>query len=88
METQHRIAWDRVMRVSHLYAGLFLVPWMTVYALSAFLLNHSTWFANLAPKWVVVRQVRIPMKADTCSNRYRTPFRGCRTVVGAKRRAE
>ena len=44
------------MRVSHLYTGLFLVPWMTVYALSAFFLNHSTWFADLAPKWVVVRQ--------------------------------
>jgi serpin B len=32
--------------------------------------------------------VRIPMKADTCSNPYRTPFRACRTVVGAKRRSE
>jgi len=28
------------------------------------------------------------MKADTHSNPYRTPFRGCRTVVGAKRRSE
>ncbi len=32
--------------------------------------------------------LRIPMKADTCSNPYRTPFRACRTVVGAKRRSE
>jgi hypothetical protein len=32
--------------------------------------------------------MRIPMKADTCSNPYRTPFRACRTVVGAKRRSE
>jgi radical SAM protein with 4Fe4S-binding SPASM domain len=31
--------------------------------------------------------VRIPMKADTCSNPYRTPFRACRTVVGAERRS-
>ena len=30
---------------------------------------------------------RIPMKADTCSNPCRTPFRSCRTVVGAKRRS-
>jgi hypothetical protein len=29
--------------------------------------------------------LRIPMKADTCSNPCRTPFRSCRTVVGAKR---
>jgi len=33
-------------------------------------------------------ELRIPMKADTCSNPYRTPFRACRTVVGAKRRSE
>src|ERR1017187_9478605 len=32
--------------------------------------------------------LRIPLKADTCSNPYRTPFRACRTVVGAKRRSE
>ena len=31
--------------------------------------------------------VRIPMKADTCSNPCRTPFRSCRTVAGAKRRS-
>jgi len=31
--------------------------------------------------------LRIPMKADTCSNPCRTPFRSCRTVVGAKRRS-
>jgi transposase len=36
----------------------------------------------------VERWLRIPMKADTCSNPYRTPFRACRTVVGAKRRSE
>lgn len=57
METQRRIVWDRVMRISHLYTGLFLVPWMTVYALSAFCLNHSTWFTNLAPKWAAMRPV-------------------------------
>jgi len=33
-------------------------------------------------------RMRIPTKADTCSNPYRTPFRSCRTVVGAKRRSE
>jgi hypothetical protein len=32
--------------------------------------------------------MRIPMKADTYSNSNRTPFRSCRTVVGAKRRSE
>ena len=32
--------------------------------------------------------LRIPMISDTHSNSCRTPFRGCRTVFGAKRRSE
>jgi hypothetical protein len=28
----------------HLYTGLFLVPWMMIYAVSAFCLNHVEWF--------------------------------------------
>jgi len=32
--------------------------------------------------------LRIPMKADTCSDSYRTLIRRYRTVVGAKRRSE
>ena len=35
---------DRFMRAGHLYTGLFLVPWMAVYATSAFCLNHNSWF--------------------------------------------
>ena len=34
---------DRWMRWLHLYTSLFLVPWMTVYAISAFCLNHNEW---------------------------------------------
>ena len=58
MDNQQWTLWDRVMRVSHLYTGLFLVPWMMVYAISAFCLNHYTWFdaLKLTPKWVTVRQ--------------------------------
>lgn len=47
------------MRLAHLYTGLFLTPWMMVYALSGFCLNHASWFADhlkLAPQWVNVRQ--------------------------------
>ncbi len=42
---------DRIMRAGHLYTGLFLVPWMVVYAVSAFFLNHDTWFADSKPVW-------------------------------------
>lgn len=47
---------DWFMRVSHLYTGLFLVPWMTIYAFSAFCLNHRPWFSDVAPKWEKVRE--------------------------------
>jgi len=47
------------MRALHLYTGLFLAPWMMVYAISAFCLNHNEWFTkglNLAPTWETFRQ--------------------------------
>ena len=40
------VRWDRWMRALHLYTGLFLAPWMMVYAISAFCLNHNAWFAK------------------------------------------
>ncbi|MEZ6188121.1 MAG: hypothetical protein R3F62_24320 [Planctomycetota bacterium] len=34
------------LRRLHLYTGLFLVPWVCVYAVSAILFNHGTWFSE------------------------------------------
>ncbi len=52
---------DRIMRWLHLYTGLFLVPWMVVYGISAFCLNHGQWFTRQLniepPRWEVVRKV-------------------------------
>ncbi len=52
---------DRLMRTVHLYTGLFLVPWMVVYAMSAFCLNHHHWLlehlAITPPHWEVLRKV-------------------------------
>ncbi len=52
---------DRVVRWVHLYTGLFLIPWMLVYAASAFCLNHNEWFHKrlkiTPPQWEVVREV-------------------------------
>jgi len=57
--------WDRLMRALHLYTSLLLVPWMIVYAVSAFCLNHSTWFSDPArgtgPKWEPVSEVEFPL---------------------------
>jgi len=44
------VRWDRLMRASHLYTGLFLVPWMTLYAISALCLNHVELFRE-PPQW-------------------------------------
>lgn len=52
---------DRLMRSLHLYTGLFLVPWMVVYAASAFCLNHRQWvteqFNITPPKWEPVQKL-------------------------------
>ena len=51
---------DRTMRALHLYTGLFLTPWMLVYATSAFCLNHNEWIRELfqivPPSWEVVEE--------------------------------
>lgn len=60
MANRRWMRWDNLMRVSHLYTGLFLVPWMLVYAVSAFSLNHKEWFTeglNLKLKWENVSEV-------------------------------
>lgn len=64
MEKSRWVQWDRWMRGLHLYTSLVLVPWMTVYAISAFCLNHSTWFVApppSGPKWETVREVEFPI---------------------------
>ncbi|MBW7991399.1 MAG: hypothetical protein FVQ84_15495 [Planctomycetes bacterium] len=52
---------DRIMHYIHLYTGLFLMPWIAVYATSAFCLNHNKWFVGklkINPlKWELVREV-------------------------------
>ena len=43
----------------HLYTSLLLVPWMLVYAVSAFCLNHHDWVTKgfgLESKWTVVQK--------------------------------
>jgi len=60
MENRRWLRWDHLMCVSHLYTGLFLVPWMLIYAISGFCLNHMTWFTetlHLAPTWKVEREI-------------------------------
>jgi len=48
---------DSFMRLGHLYTGLFLVPWMAVYATSAFCLNHDRWFPPVFQSWQILKEV-------------------------------
>jgi len=38
----------KIMRRTHLYAGLFLAPWVAMYGFSGFIFNHGSWFAPAA----------------------------------------
>lgn len=38
-----------IFRRTHLYLGMFLVPWIFIYAFSTFMLNHGPTFRELRP---------------------------------------
>lgn len=48
---------SRLLRRTHMYLALFLGPWVVMYALSTFVMNHRTLFRGdmpVPPKWEVV----------------------------------
>ena len=45
-------SFDRINRRTHLYSGLFLLPWLLMYGVSSFLVIHQSWFrSEKAPAW-------------------------------------
>lgn len=48
----------KVLRRIHLYAGLFMTPWILLYGISGFMFNHPSWFAfgRQAPQ-----QIQLPV---------------------------
>jgi hypothetical protein len=40
---------SKIIRRIHMYLGLFLAPWMLMYAASTFVMNHRSWFHGPAP---------------------------------------
>ena len=71
MKNGRWLRWDRLMRALHLYTGMFLVPWMVVYAVSAFCLNHYNWFfEKLQPqqKWEVIGETDFTADAALSSD--------------------
>ena len=49
-----------ILRRTHLYLGMFLFPWIVVYALSSLVFNHHAlfrgWFGHEGPQWTVVSE--------------------------------
>lgn len=38
------MSFDKINRRVHLYLGLFLAPWLTMYGISSFIIIHQSWF--------------------------------------------
>src|ERR1051325_8927513 len=38
------ITFDKINRRTHLYLGLFLMPWLLMYGVSSFIVIHQPWF--------------------------------------------
>jgi hypothetical protein len=48
------IVFSKILRRTHLYLALFLTPWVLMYTLSTFVMNHRDWFRGrppAPPKW-------------------------------------
>src|SRR5213593_2744004 len=43
------ITFDKINRRTHLYLGLFLMPWLLMYGASSFLIIHQSWFPTDKP---------------------------------------
>ena len=38
------VTFDKINRRTHLYLGLFLMPWLLMYGVSSFIVIHQSWF--------------------------------------------
>jgi len=61
------ITFDKLNRRTHLYLGLFLMPWLLMYGVSSFIIIHQSWFGNnKEPTWepLFEKEYRRPMNKD------------------------
>jgi len=60
-------SFDKINRRTHLYLGLFLMPWLLMYGVSSFLIIHEAWLpVKKAPGWepVFEKEYRRPLKDE------------------------
>lgn len=51
---------SKLIRRTHMYLALFLLPWVAMYTASTFVMNHRAWFRGQPPppqKWETVREL-------------------------------
>lgn len=50
-QAQGGIGFDKINRRTHLYAGLFFLPWFFIYGASSAVFNHPKWFSSGPMQW-------------------------------------
>jgi hypothetical protein len=51
VKPRRRIGFDLINRRTHLYAGLFFIPWFFIYGASSAVFNHPKWFDSGPMQW-------------------------------------
>lgn len=47
---------DLVNRRTHLYLGMFLIPWFFMYGFSSLIISHHSWFRGGDPGWNLIEE--------------------------------
>ncbi|WP_422923403.1 hypothetical protein [Singulisphaera sp. PoT] len=68
----------KLVRRAHMYAGLSLVPFVTLYGVTAFLFNHPDWFSDRTVRLITAKDV-----AGTALATFPTPAALAEQVVSA-----
>jgi hypothetical protein len=57
---------DKINRRTHLYLGLFLMPWLLMYGVSSFIIIHQSWFgADKQREWEPIFEKEYHRPIDT-----------------------
>src|SRR5690348_2259316 len=65
------MTFDKINRRTHLYMGLFLMPWLLMYGVSSFIIIHRSWFgADKQPAWATLfeKQYSRPIESQGRNN--------------------
>lgn len=55
---------DLINRRTHLYLGMFLIPWFFMYGVSSLMISHHSWFRGNEPGWDLVGEKEYQFDVD------------------------